>query len=474
MKKIFFVLAVLLAGAVSFSESVELSIDDAVDCALKNSKSLKSSDIDLEMKKRAADTSWNVFLPNVSVNGTLNRSNKSNYGTIVNSIGQAAVFGSGGDPLGWTLYQNREALAKEAGYEDNETAHWSTVGGLSASWNFSLAYISQIQAAKAAYEGQKITWEQNLKETEVNVKKLFYALLLQQENLKIQEASLENARQRMVQAEANFKNGLVPEISLLQTQVSYENTKPTVESARQALNQQFDTFAFILGLPVGTEITLKGTIEPNYVEVDTDELLEKYGDRDLDIRSLENTIQTVKIGLNAVNFSTWSPALAVNFGFQPVYTGVNAFKFFGDIGDTGKWTDNGSLSLTLAWNLANMLPWSSNRQQAKDYKQNLEKLELNLALLKENQKVQVRKAVDTLTQAKDQIESMERSVQLAQKAYDMQLKSYRNGTTELLDLRDAENSLNQAKLAQLNQKYQYISALMDLEKTLNVSLSEKN
>ena len=66
---------------------------------------------------------------------------------------------------------------------------------------------------------------------------------------------------------------------------------------------------------------------------------------------------------------------------------------------------------------------------------------------------------------------MERSVQLAQKAYDMQLRSYQSGTTELLDLRDSENSLNQAKLGQLNQKYQYISALMDLENTLNVTLT---
>lgn len=54
----------------------------------------------------------------------------------------------------------------------------------------------------------------------------------------------------------------------------------------------------------------------------------------------------------------------------------------------------------------------------------------------------------------------------------MSAKSYRNGTTELLDLRDAENSLNQAKLGQLNQKMNYINALMDLENTLNTNLSK--
>ena len=166
------------------------------------------------------------------------------------------------------------------------------------------------------------------------------------------------------------------------------------------------------------------------------------------------------------------PALAVNFAYQPLYTGSNAFKFISDIGSSDKWDDSGALTVSLAWNLSNMLPWSSNMQQLKDYKQNLIQMELALETLKENQKMNVKKAVDTLNQARAQIENMNRSVELAQKAYDMQYKSYRNGTTELLDLKDAESSLNQAKLGQLNQKYQYISALMDLESILNVNLSK--
>ena len=119
-----------------------------------------------------------------------------------------------------------------------------------------------------------------------------------------------------------------------------------------------------------------------------------------------------------------------------------------------------------------MLPSSANRQKVKDYKQQLIQLQLNIETLKENQKVQVRKAVDTLHQAKEQIDAMSRNVKVAQRAYDMTVRSYQNGTTELLDLRDAESSLNQAKLGQLNQKFQYISAMMDLENTLNVTLTE--
>lgn len=438
------------------SEVVRLTIADAVDYALQNSRTLKSAQIDLEIKNRAAKYGWNVFLPNVQVTGTMSRATEYNPGNSAVGLMLNGLLPSANIPVKTDF--------------DNEEERWSVIGGVSIGLNLSLAYIQQIKAAKAGYEGGRISWEQSQREVTTQIRKLFYALLLQQESLKIKQTTLENARQRMVQAQTNFRNGAVPEIQLLQTQVNYENTKPEVDMAEQSLRQTLDTYAFLLGMPVGTEIELVGEIEPVYIEANSDELLEKYGGNNLDIQSLRNSIDTLKMNLAAINLATWTPALSLNYSWQPVYMG-DAFSFPKDIGKDDKWYDSGSFSATLAWNLTNMLPWSSNRQQAADLKANIAKLELTMETLLENQRVEVRKAVDTLNQAKEQIDAMGRNVTLAQRAYDMSARSYRNGTTELLDLRDAEASLNQAKLGQINQKYQYISALMDLEKALNTGLT---
>ena len=275
----------------------------------------------------------------------------------------------------------------------------------------------------------------------------------------------------MVQAQTNYRNGTIPELSLLQTQVNYQNTRPDVEQQEQALGQSLDTFAFLLGMPVGTKIVLDGSIEPKYIEADVISLIETYGANDLNLRSLQSNLDVLNLNLKALDIATWTPALSISYGWQPAYIGnEGAWHFWGDIGSDDKWYDSGSLSLTLAWNITNMLPWSSNRQQAKDLKANIAKLELTMETLRENQKMEVRKAVDTLNQAKQQIDAMGRNVTLAQRAYDATYRSYRNGMTELLDLRDAEESLNKAKLGLLNQKFNYISALMDLENTLNTTL----
>jgi len=400
------------------------------------------------MKKRASAYSWNVFLPSVQAGITAARTTD-----IDSSLQQMNMMGAMGAAMQGKTYTPMES---------KEKYHWALVGSVSATLNLSAAYIGQICAAKADYEGGKITWEQSQKQTLMNIKKLFYTLLLQQESLGVKKATLENARQRAAQAEANYRNGLIPELRLLNAQVTYENQKPEVESAEQALSQSMDNFVFLIGLPVGTKIKLEGSIEPTYVNVNSDELLEKYAENSLDYQSLNSKIDSLKFNLTALNLKSYTPALSLGYTYQPTKTFYT---------DDSKWPDQGKLTITLAWNLTDMLPFSANRQKATDVKDNLAKLKLNMETLKENQKVQVKKAVDTLNQAREQIESMGRNITLAQRAYDSSARSYRNGATELLDLRDSESQLNQAKLGQLNQKFNYISALMDLEYTLNTDLS---
>lgn len=457
MRKIFIaslaiaVISVFAASAQQDGEQekvIVLTVEQAVDYAMENSRDLKSNDIDLAIKERAAKYSWNVFLPEITVSGTAARSTDIDSTLDQMNAMQGLAAMTGGTP---------NILEAEEKY------HWALVGNVNAQLNLSLAYIYSIKAAKAGYEGGKITWEQSQKQTIMNIKKLFYGLLLQQESLDIQRMSLENARQRAAQAQANFNNGRIPQLQLLNAQVTYENQRPEVETAERSFNQQLDTFAFLLGMPVGTKIELSGSIEPEYVNVNTEELLEKYGERSLDVRSLQNNIDILNMNLKALNLSSYTPALVLSYGWNPTGT-----WWSGDL----DFADQGSLSITLAFNITNMLPWSANRQQAQDLKDNISKLRLTMTTLTENQKVQVRKAVDTLNQAREQIDSMGRTVELAQRSYDMSVSSFNNGRMELLDVRDAQTQLNQAMLGQLNQKFNYISALMDLEYELNTDLSE--
>lgn len=295
---------------------------------------------------------------------------------------------------------------------------------------------------------------------------MFYGLLLAQENLNIQKESLENAKSRWTQSEINYKNGMIPRLSMLNAKVTYENKRPAVLSAEQSLKQSKDTFAFLLGMPYGQDIELVGGIEFSYIDVDADELYNKYVEQNYEIQSLKKNIQTLKMGINATNLSVFTPALAVSWNLTPVVIDKDSNWF-----DKDNTFDNGSLSITLAFkNLFDMLPCSSSMQKAKDMKQQLEQAELGLEQLYQNAENEVHKLADTLVVSKENIEAMERNVSMAQDAYEATLKAYNAGTQERLELQDSEQQLNQAKLGLMNEKFNYISALLDLETKLNIKL----
>ena len=447
-------------------EKVVLTVDDAVAYALENNKSLKSAAIDLEMKKRAKMYSWNTFLPSLGVSATASRTTEnSTYDTICSTIISEARLGAleKGGSLPSSKY---DSAVSAAGFSDEKKLHWAVIApNISAQWNFNLAMIESIRAAKASYEAGEISWEQTAKEMEVNVKKMFYGLLLQEESLNIQRDKLNNAKARYEQASINYKNGLVPELSVLNSQVNYENQKPEVLSAEQSFKQQKDMFVFLLGLPFGTDIELKGTVDSKFVEVNADELVSKYLENNDEVRSLKKNIELLNISLNASRFSTFTPSLSVNYGFQPIVYAGGEWNSLGDA------TDNGSLSFTLVYsNLIDMLPFSANMQKMKDTKQQIAQAELGLEQLVQNTEIEIHTLVDNLYKCQANIEAMMRNVELARKAYNSTLRAYNNGTQELLEVRDSENSLNQARLGLMNEKFNYISALLDLESKLNLNL----
>lgn len=428
------------SGMTAEEPVVRLTIEQAVDYARENSKTLQSSAIDLEIKKRASSYSWNQFMPSVQVTGTMSRKNEVT-------------------PMSISI----PGITMPPQPDPTEADHWTAVGGVSVSWNFSAAMIESIRLAKRDYEAGLISWDQTLRQTELQIEKLFYGLLLQEESLKIQQDSLENARLRMEQARINYLNGLIPELSYIQAQVSYQNMKPSVMKQEQLLKQQLDMFGFLIGLPTGIKIELEGAIEPPHIDLVAQDLVDISMENNPDILLLNKNLEILKLTYSMQNLQTYIPSLSLSWGFQPVVSDIQENWI-------DNYTDGGSFSATLVWNLTNMLPFSANQQKAKDTKDNIRKMELSLETLKENTALNIRTQIDNLNQAWANIEAASGNITLAQKSYDMNVTSYQNGTRELLDVKDAESQLNQAKLGLINSKYEYLTGLLDLEYSLNIDL----
>ncbi|HZK19430.1 MAG TPA: TolC family protein [Treponemataceae bacterium] len=437
---VLFFLALFVLVSIT-AEPTKLTIEESVSLAMQNNIQLTSTAIDVRMKKRDKDLAWNVFIPNVQASGTMARSNMSEMIVGVPSMSTTVQL--------------------------EEKDRWNAMGNVSIGLNLNAALFEGLKATRQGYEAGMLTYEQARQQTEQNIRKVFYSILLQEGSLKISKEKLITSEERMRQTYTNFKNGILPELSYLQTQLAVEMQKPSIMEAELNIAQQRNMFAFLLGLPMGTEIELDGEINPTISVFDADELVQKHlGDR-LDLALLEKNIELMHTQLRATKLQVYTPSLSLNQSFAPKLSAIDD-KWF----EKDNWKDqSGAFSLTLAFNLTNLLPFSSMGQKVESTKDSIQKLELARQQALYNAELEIRNLVKKLEKSSTSITAMELNVRIAEKAWRLTEQGFKAGTIEYLDLKDAENTLMQARLGVLSEKFTYISNILDLETALNTELN---
>lgn len=420
-----------------------ITVERAVELAMMNNIQLASAAIDVRIKKRAKDLAWNVFLPGVQATGTLARSNNvSNpYADLMKMVNP--------------LYQEPEIEEKD---------HWNVLAGLNITLNLNLALFEGMKATRQNYEAGLLTYEQARQDTEINVRKAFYGILLQDGNLAVARDKLATSIERLEQTRINYRNGLVSELTYIQMQLAVETQRPAIMERELQLEQQKDLFAFLIGLPIGTAIVLDGEINPRMEEFNADELIQDHlGDR-LDFAVMAKNRELLETQLRATQIQRFTPSIALSQSFSPRLSAIDDSWT-----DTGNWEDSsGAFSVTLAVNITDMLPFSSRGVAAAETRDSIEKIDLGFNQLVYNAELEVRDLVKRLEKTRAAVTVMDLNVAMADKAYRLTEQGYRAGTIEYLDLKDAENTLIEARLGVLAEKYNYLSALLDLEKALNI------
>jgi outer membrane protein TolC len=284
--------------------------------------------------------------------------------------------------------------------------------------------------------------------------------------LAVARDKLATSEERLEQTRINYQNGLVPELSYLQMQLAVETQKPAIMETVLQLDQNKNLFGFLIGLPPGSEIVLEGSINPETQSFDADELVEQYLGNRFDLALLEQNRLMLETSLRATQIQRFTPSITLSQTYSPRLSSIEDSWT-----DTGNWTDSsGAFSVTVLFNIMEMFPFSSSGVKAADTRDQIEKLNLAFNQLADNAEIEVRDLVKKLDKSRAAITAMELNVSMAEKAFTLTEQAYRAGIKEYLDLKDAENMLVEARVGVLLEKFNYLSALLDLEKALNITL----
>ena len=142
-KKIFILFFSIAAFAFADENTIELSLEDAVKSALKNNVSVKQSEISLDAKKRESDYSWNSISPSISGTGRYSKNIPSSS-------------------------------------SDDKA---SLSAGISLSATLSPSVYTSAKNAELSYSQQQLSYQNDLRSVELDVRKNYYSLLYYREVL---------------------------------------------------------------------------------------------------------------------------------------------------------------------------------------------------------------------------------------------------------------------------------------------------
>ena len=415
LKKVLLLTIIFLSVInVGYSEDSikKLTVDEAVILAADNNISLQRQRISLNTLEKKKNTSWNGISPSLSASGS------------------ASIP-----------------------FEDGDISY--SVSG-SVSLSFTPSLFTSIKSAKLNHENGVTSYENAVRNIELNVRKIFCSLLYTKENIELQQRKMETAKSLYESNLAKYNRGQLSELDLLNSQYSYESVIPTLQSLQNSYENSIATFKQTLGLSQDVQIEFVGNIEEylNIGKIEINKSIEEVPA----VKTILANMELAKTQLLATRFSAWGPSISASYSYGKAGTSASS-----DLRTTGN-----SLSLSLRLPLDGFLPWSNGALSIANQKANLQDLELQLKEKKESVALEIQNNIKNIEQAQAQLKVLESNVQLAQKRYNMTLTAYNHGSKDLLTLQNASDALMTARDNLSSQKIKIFSAILDLENTLGV------
>ena len=440
-------------------ERLRLSPAGAVELAVKNNLSLESARVSSGTKKRASELSWNQFIPSVTVGGSLIMDNEKSTVAGMAPVDLASLGSLIGMPIPpGTIYGVYPYSA--------EASQWHIAGTIQASLTLSAAMFENMKRLRLDYQGGLINYEKARLQLERDVLKSYNNMLLLQENISLLRDNFEAAGRRVQMAQANYNAGLAPELTLLQARVAMETMKPTLDQAENGLRLSMAQFAMFLGKPYNTEFELEPFAgETSFIPLDLADLISKAASGKPDILELQQNILMLHSARRA-QLAALTPSLTLSWNSNSAFIKDPWKDPWFDNKDN--WQKSGSLTLSLGLRLHSLIPFSQDFQGIKDMDDNIKTANIGLAQLIQGTEIEIYNTVLSLEKTQITAEAQSQTVDLAERSYRLTDQAYRAGLQDLLEVQNAELSLRQARVQMLEQQFNYLNGLIDLEYSIGV------
>ena len=422
----------LLTGSVKAQQaqdSVIISLDQAIEIALDESRTIKIADISIEKSGYAKKGSYAALYPNISASGSYQRTIKK----------QVMAMDFGGQSM------------------EIEVGKWNNVNaGISAAMPIINAQLWESLKLSALDVELAVEQARSSKISMVaQVKKAYYAVLLAQQVYDVYKDVYDNAAKNYEYSSQLYAAGKTSEYEYLRASVNVKNAEPNVYSSLTAIDLAIWQLKAIMGIDLETKIGVQGSIDQY-----TDEMMSYIVSSD-DV-DLENNSTMVQLSIQNEQLERtirmtkyqYVPTLSASFAYNYIAMGDD-FNF--------KWNPYSVAGLSL--NIP-IFSGFSKRNSIRQYKASQNMLELSMEDTERNLRVAYKNYENEIATFMKNYVAAESTVEMAQRSYDIAERMYELGKTTLVELNDAQLALVQAQLTMSRTVYNFMVTKASIEELM--------
>ncbi len=428
-------LALILVAAVAMTAYAgeSLSLEQAVETALKNHPNLKAADSQVESAQANVLKSKSGFLPKVTLSETWSKTDnplmvlgtKLNQESVTPSDFNPVVMN---DPDPMSNYNTRLAVMQPV-------------------FNGGKEYLG-VKQARLASEAAGQDRVRARQETVFNAVKAYYGLLLAKEYDKVAMQSLETSAANVKLAETRYKAGAVLQSDLLRAKVQYAEVKEMVTRSKNGVMLAAANLNFAMGVPQDARYAVEGALSAQEMREDLDGMISGAFSLRPDLSSLNLNRKNAEANIAQAR-TDYVPSL--NLMGQVDW---NSDRFAGN--DAKSW----AVMAVLQWNLFDGLVTTSRVREATANAGRMRAMEEQM---RSGVQLQVRQAYYNVQASIERIAATSSSVQEAEEGFRIVQKRYEAGMTTLVDVLGAENALIRARTGALQALYDNNVAAAELK-----------
>ena len=419
-------MTVSVAGTAMAADTVELTLDDSIQMAMENNRTIKQSVTDVDYANWTLHQARRATGPSLSWSGTAYK-------------------------LGGKAYE----AYQRAGLYDREFTN-----GIQASYPLYTGGKNEnnIKAAGYSLDSADLTLENTKQTIRQQVTTYYYNILQYRKLIQVDQESVDNLQSHLDNVNAQYRVGTVAKSDVLLSEVQLANARQSLVSQQNNYNIAVSTLNNAIGLPTDTILNIRDELKYTKYDLNLNDCTQYASVHRPDGLAAEYKVRQAEA---AVKVAQAANLPQVNAVVKRSFSGEDAF------GTDHTNSDTWSTGISASWDIFdNNVTQASVRQAEATLRKTQE------AALQQQDAIslEVRTAYLNLIAAETNIRTTQVAVDQAQEDYKIAQVRYSAGVDTNLSVMDAEEKLLTAQTNYVTALYNYNTAKVSLDKAMGIKV----